>query len=68
MPLRRKSIPTRTMLEHSIDGRPVPGGYMSLKTLWKRIVQLYGDIMVTIVVVGAPLGALHQLLIVFCQW
>jgi hypothetical protein len=40
---------------------------MSLQRLWERIVQLYGDIMVIIVLVGAPLGALHQLLIVFCE-
>ena len=41
---------------------------MSLQRLWERVVQLYGDVMVIVVLVGAPLGALHQLLIVFCQW
>jgi hypothetical protein len=40
---------------------------MSLQKLSERVVQVYGDIMVVIVLVGAPLGALHQLLIVFCQ-
>jgi hypothetical protein len=40
---------------------------MSLQRLWERVVQLYGDVMIVIVLVGAPLGALHELLIVFCQ-
>ena len=40
---------------------------MSLQRLWERAVQIYGDVLMIIVLVGAPLGALHQLLIVFCQ-
>jgi hypothetical protein len=40
---------------------------MSLQKLWERVVQLYGDVMIIVVLVGAPLGALHQLWIVFCQ-
>jgi hypothetical protein len=38
---------------------------MSLQRLWERVVQVYADIMVIIVLVGAPLGALHQLVIIF---
>jgi hypothetical protein len=40
---------------------------MSLQRLWERAVQIYGDVLIIVVLVGAPLGALHQLLIVFCQ-
>jgi hypothetical protein len=40
---------------------------MSLQRLWERVVQLYGNVLIIIVLVGAPLGALHQLLIVLCQ-
>ena len=40
---------------------------MSLQRLWERVVQIYGDVLIIIVLVGAPFGALHQLLIVFCQ-
>ncbi len=40
---------------------------MRLERLWEGIVQVCADIMVIIVLVGAPLGALHQLVIIFCQ-
>ena len=40
---------------------------MSLQRLWERVVQIYGDVLMIIVLVGAPLGALHQLLIIFWQ-
>jgi hypothetical protein len=40
---------------------------MSLQRLWEGIVQVYADIMVIIVLVGAPLGALHQLVIILSQ-
>jgi hypothetical protein len=40
---------------------------MNLQRLWERLVQVYADIMVIIVLVGAPLGALHQLVIIFSQ-
>jgi hypothetical protein len=40
---------------------------MCLQRLWERVVQVYADIMVIIVLVGASLGALHQLVIIFCQ-
>jgi hypothetical protein len=40
---------------------------MSLQGLRERVIKIYGDVLMIIVLVGAPLGALHQLLIVFCQ-
>jgi hypothetical protein len=40
---------------------------MSLQVLWERVVKTYPDILVIIVLVGALLGALHQLVIIFSQ-
>jgi hypothetical protein len=40
---------------------------MSLQTMWEQVVGLYGDALVIITLVGAPLGALHELVIIFLQ-
>lgn len=40
---------------------------MNLHKLWERVVEIYGDVLMIIVLVGAPLGAIHELLIVFYQ-